>query len=157
MDEKCCKSCCDCHCHHVIRVGDWIIRPNGENEHECCQPEFKKGDWIEHKHKGDWYGLLFIRDIIGYPDHIKCVGLNNKKYTLKRSNIIHHTLTADDLIPCPYCDGELFLHGGTTLDRYAWFHCKNDTCHLSMPYRETVHKAVADVLLEKMRMEACDF
>lgn len=138
MSKECCKSCCGCNCHDIVYRG-----------HSCkctCRPEFKNGDWA----KSIWGSkyLVFIIDTKEFfLDAVKCNG--EKLEGHHKSHFRHYTLTADDLIPCPYCGGKMkILEVGTGR---CWAYCvSSDGCCVSMPKHPTEHEAVADVLLLKM-------
>ena len=150
MNKKCCKSCCECICHKDDNVDCcW--------DGKCkCQREFKKGDWVKRRDNN------MLRFVLGFdskaisnlnlfiPYNMTQGWFADKYYKL-------HTLTADDLIPCPYCKSEMAVRGNNVSGWYCCCSSPHKGSFWCLPTRETVHEAVAYLLLLKMREDHCDF
>ena len=153
-DKKCYMSCCGCHCHKCScnHTKESHCECPCHCNCKCCQPEFKKGDWVTVFGSKKNSLRYFLKDdsIIKVMTGETWSGIN-----LVRSSYRIHTLTADDLIPCPYCKSNKLKVDSGTFGHYST--CDNRRCCFNTPYRPTAHKAVADALLEQMRMEHCDF
>lgn len=153
---KCCKSYCDCNCHKCScnHAKESHCECPCHCNCRCCQPEFKKGDWVTVFGSKDNSLRYFLKD-----DSIIKVRTGEiwSGTELVRSSYQPHTLTADDLIPCLYCEREMEVRKLGRNRHYS--RCSNlgDDCCLVLPTRKTEALAVADVLLLKMRKEACDF
>lgn len=156
MSKKCCKDCCECQCHRDGHIG---VR--GDIRYcKCHQPEIKVGGWC---YNSNIQRVGFICQV-GYDQYRVYGTCDDGKFGIMqwlKTSVTPHTLTKDDLCPCPYCGGEMKV---MSRDKQCMFvRCMEGgdfiwdrECDWTSPLRKTEALAVADVLLLKIMKERFD-